>query len=163
MLVGYCVRLQVGEFVLVGLAFALPGWQHLLLAVGCINAATLLLYPIVAESARWLLSHGRTDEATAILERIANSNKSSMPAHVMISSSSQSQLQAVRQEAAEEGVHCKDLAMDDSQREEPVGLFALLREWHLAFRLLVLLLNWFALFLNYYGIAMGSGGIPGSM
>lgn len=153
--------MQVGEFVLVGLAFALPGWQHLLLAVGCINAATLLLYPIVSESARWLLSQGRTEEATVSLQRMAKSNKSSMPAHVMISSSSQSQLQDLQQEAAEEGVHSKDTA--DSQGEERVGLFALLREWHLAFRLLVLLLNWFALFLNYYGIAMGSGGIPGSM
>jgi hypothetical protein len=155
--------MQVGEFVLVGLAFALAGWQRLVLAVGCINAATLLLYPIVSESARWLLSRGRTDEATAILQRMANSNKSSMPAHVIISSSSQIQMQAVQQEAAEEGVHSKDAAVDDSQRKEPVGLFALLSEWHLAFRLLVLLLNWFALFLNYYGIAMGSGGIPGSM
>lgn len=70
-------------------------------------------------------------------------------------------MQATCDAAAEEGTYTE--LGDASKCEAPVGFFHLLKEWLLVFRLAVLLLNWFALFLNYYGIGLGSGGIPGSM
>lgn len=145
---------------MVALGFALPAWQHLVLAAACIQAATMLLYPLVSESARWLLSQGRSEEATAILQQVAAANKSSMPCQPLVSSAStQQQLEEV---AAEEGV-CGQPAAAGSQEAAPLGLCALLRERRLAIRLAVLLVNWFSLMASYYGIAMGSGGIPGSM
>lgn len=158
--------LQVGEFLMVALAYALPNWQHLVLAAACVNVAALLLYPIVSESARWMLSQGRTAEATAILQRIAKGNSSGMPAQALVSSNSRKQLQPALEVIAEEGL-CSDgvaATPDDAASEsESLGLCQLLKERRLAIRLLVLLINWFSLMLNYYGIAMGSGGIPGSM
>lgn len=47
--------------------------------------------------------------------------------------------------------------------EPPVTLAQMLRRPRLAHRLLILLVNSFGLMLNYYGISMGAGGIPGSM
>jgi OCT family organic cation transporter-like MFS transporter 4/5 len=44
----------LGEFVLVGLAWALRHWRNLTLAAGLITAAGLLLLPFVPESARWV-------------------------------------------------------------------------------------------------------------
>ena len=41
-------RRQVGEFLMVALAYALPSWQHLVLATACVNAGALLLYPLQA-------------------------------------------------------------------------------------------------------------------
>jgi OCT family organic cation transporter-like MFS transporter 4/5 len=159
--------LQVGEFLMVALAYALPNWQHLVLAAACVNVAALLLYPVVSESARWLLSQGRTDEATAILQRIAKGNSSSMPAQALVSSNSRKQLQPALEVIAEEGMCGAQVAATPdnaaSESEPSLGLFQLLKERRLAIRLLVLLINWFSLMLNYYGIAMGSGGIPGSM
>jgi hypothetical protein len=76
---------QAGEFLLVALAFALPACNHLLLAAACINAACLLMYPLVNESARWLLSQGRTAEATAIIQKIAKANKTQMPLKRVVS------------------------------------------------------------------------------
>lgn len=154
---------------MVALAYALPVWQHLVLAAACVNVAALLLYPIVSESARWLLSQGRTEEAMDILQRIARGNKSSMPAQALVCSNSRKQLQPTLEAIAEEGL-CSDearqsVASDDaaSESEGSLGLCQLLKERRLAIRLVVLLINWFSLMLNYYGIAMGSGGIPGSM
>jgi hypothetical protein len=40
------------EFVLAGLAFALPNWRNLTMAAGLITAAGLLLFPCIPESAR---------------------------------------------------------------------------------------------------------------
>lgn len=160
-LIVVCVDVQVGEFVMVGLGYALPAWQHLVLAAACINAAILLLYPLVSESARWLLSHGRTEEATAIMQRVATGNKSSMPCQPIVSSVSSEHLQRPQELSAEEGVCGQQPA--GGEDEAPLGLCQLLRERRLAIRLIVILINWFSLMLNYYGIAMGSGGIPGSM
>jgi hypothetical protein len=47
-----CLMFTLGEFVLAGLAFALPHWRNLTLAAGLITSAGLLLFPVVPESAR---------------------------------------------------------------------------------------------------------------
>eukprot|EP00775_Hariotina_reticulata_P004347 gene4347-4600_t len=75
----------VGEFLLVALGYALPNWRHLALAAACINVGALLLFPVVPESARWLLSKGRTAEATAILQKLSARNGSHMPMYYGIS------------------------------------------------------------------------------
>lgn len=46
--------ITLGEFLLVGLAYALPHWRYLTLAAAALNAAGLLLYPFIPESARWV-------------------------------------------------------------------------------------------------------------
>jgi hypothetical protein len=178
--------MQLGEFVMVGLGYALPGWQHLLIACGCINAATLLLYPLVPESGRWLLSQGRTEEAKQSLARIAKANRSSMPAEPLTSSRSSKQLEAPEDlETAAHTPHEDSIAAEIASGKDagagtdsagvaaagagigaadaPVDLVQLLRRPRLAQRLLILLVNSFTLMLNYYGISMGAGGIPGSM
>eukprot|EP00775_Hariotina_reticulata_P004351 gene4351-4604_t len=74
----------VGEFVLVGLAYALPNWRHLTIAAGAVNVAALLLWPFISESARWLMSQGRTAEATAVLCTIAKHNGSQLPPQPLV-------------------------------------------------------------------------------
>jgi hypothetical protein len=157
----------------VALAFALPAWQHLVLAAGCLNAATLLLYPIVTESARWLLSQGRTQEATSILQRIADGNSSALPAQALVSGNSRRNCrpQPALEAIAEEGLcspdnvtaTCAAAATGEVSTEEPLGLCQMLKQRRLAIRFFVLLLNWFGLMMMYYGVGLGAGGIPGSM
>lgn len=161
--------LQVGEFLLVALAFALPAWKDLMLAAGCINAAALLLYPLVAESGRWLLSQGRTDEAVSILQKTAKHNKSAMPPDLFVSSSNNFDLQGVscKDVAIEAGLpcgtaHCRNDCCRPAPPAATAGLLQVLRQRQLAFRLGVLLLNWFAMYLSYYGITVSSGSITGS-
>lgn len=162
-------RVQVGEFLLVALAFALPAWNDLMLAAGCINAAALLLYPLVAESGRWLLSQGRIDEAMCILQTVAKHNKSSLPPDLFVDSIQHLQLQgAACKDVADEAGLASGSAQDDccrSQAAPPAataGLLQVLRQRRLAFRLGVLLINWFAMYVSYYGITVSSGSIQGS-
>jgi len=164
-----CLFVQVGEFVMVALAFALPAWQHLLIACASLNAATLLLYPLVPESGRWLLSRGRTEEARQALQRIAAGNKSQVPTEPLVSSSSSACSQQQDLAAVEEARgSCSDAGTSSSggiegSGEPPVKLVHLLHHPRMAGRLLVLLITSFTLMLNYYGISLGAGGIPGSM
>ena len=41
------------------------------------------LYWVVPESVRWLLSHGRVEEAREIIERAARENNKKVPVHLM--------------------------------------------------------------------------------
>ena len=44
------------------------------------------LYWVVPESVRWLLSHGRVEEAKEIIERAARENNKKVPVHLMMTS-----------------------------------------------------------------------------
>lgn len=182
-----CAASQVGEFVIVGLGFSLPAWQHLLIACSAINAASLLLYPLVPESGRWLLSKGRTEEARQFLERVARGNGSHVPPERLTSSHSSKQLAMAasardveaacapavvgRLEAGGSQDRSTSSAGDTGEvpagcpqaAEAPVDLGQLLRRPRLAHRLAILLVNSFTLTGNFYGISMAAGGIPGSM
>jgi hypothetical protein len=162
--------LQAGEFLLVGLAYALPAWKHLLLAGACINIACLLAYPLTLESARWLLSQGRMAEATAILQHTARANKTAMPAQLLAGSLPAATEIVIEEEAVGELAICKDAAAEEGRGADskqsvdaPPGVWEVLRQRQLAFRLAVLLLNWFALYLSYYGITVASGILAGSV
>jgi hypothetical protein len=168
----------VGEFIILALGFALPAWQHFLVACACINAAALLLYPFVSESPRWLLSRGRTEEGMAVLQSIAKVNQKQLrllPQCRVIKTASQradhstSQHDVPSPQAPRdvpqslEGLEIGAGMQDGATAGSEVRLWPLLKQRAFAVRLLVLLLNWFGLMLNYYGISMGSGGISGSM
>jgi MFS family permease len=175
------VHAQVGEFLMVALAYALPSWRHLALACASINAGCLLLYPCVPESARWLLSRGRSQEATEQLRRMAAANGTSLPPQRLVSSHDGKQQlpdgDAAAYVAAEQGRACTGSSDGDARGSggssgaagavtgagAPISLRHLLAQPRLVKRLLVLLLTSFSLMLNYYGISMGAGGIPGSM
>jgi hypothetical protein len=169
---GVACTVQVGEFLMVGLAFALSYWRHLALACASINAACLLVYPAVPESARWLLSRGRTQEAAEQLQRMAAANRTSLPPQRLVSSHDRSRSKqqlagedaAAAYVAAEQGA-CTASSDGDARDSGAVdaSISHLLAQPRLAKRLLVLLLTSLSLMLNYYGISMGAGGIPGSM
>jgi hypothetical protein len=135
---------------------------------------------LVKESARWLLSHGRLAEATIILQETARANKTSMPAQLLAHNSFCMPPAATAIVTDGGGcqlpppglvsVYSQDAAMEEGgvptsklSAEAPLEVWEVLRQRQLAFRMLVLLLNWFALYLCYYGITVSSGGIPGSV
>lgn len=155
----------VGEFAVVLLAFLLPAWQHLLIACGSVNAVSLLLYPLVSESGRWLLSQGRTEEAAQCLHQIARANRGQVPTEQLISSRSCKNmgcdLEASEADGTTDGGSSE--SSDLAATAEPVRLAHMLTHPRLAIRLMILLFTAFALMLNYYGISMGAGGIPGSL
>jgi hypothetical protein len=238
-----------GEYLLVALAVLVPNWRSLTLAAGCVGTIALLLYPIVPESARWLISQeGKEDKAVELLRSLSVHNGSQMPErHLLLLRSRSSralsisgdvaadstdtmlrvsrsvkmvgiaaaagdqqlgQLRACKSmpvlrhdssvhpvdasssssssddSVAEEGSSCRiptdcepDAAAAVAAKEDassiadtaaaaakPPSLGQLL--WQhpsMAAMSLVMLLVWFSNFSSFYVIALGSGGLPGSM
>ncbi|XP_056423215.1 solute carrier family 22 member 2 [Hyla sarda] len=75
----YQVAFTVGLLALAGVAYGIPNWRWLQLAVTLPNFLFLTYYWCVPESPRWLISQNRTSEANAIIKQIAKRNKKKVP------------------------------------------------------------------------------------
>lgn len=241
--IAVCSMFTVGEFILAALAYTLPNWQHLTIAAGALQAAALLLYPLIPESARWLLSGGKQQEATALVRQLSVANGTRMPGKPLVCSrhssldkgsapaisgsslsssrssmsldakavvvessslpvyrqwerksyyigpdqNSSQTLQSTPHLDVDKSRSCVALTLStvlsaelddnevscsaqqsespnhDTKQEDHSSMLHLLRQPWLAVIFLVLCLSWFVVFLTYYGISLGTGGLPGSM
>ncbi|XP_069462916.1 solute carrier family 22 member 2-like isoform X1 [Ambystoma mexicanum] len=75
----YQAAFTVGLLILSGMAYAIPHWRILQIAVTVPNFFFLLYYWCVPESPRWLISQNRHDEAKAIIDHIAKKNRRKLP------------------------------------------------------------------------------------
>merc|ERR1712123_132247 len=62
-----------------GLAYVLRDWRDLMLYSSIPSILSFVLYWLVPESPRWLLSMGRIEEAEAIVKSGAEFNKTTLP------------------------------------------------------------------------------------
>nr|XP_014353777.1 PREDICTED: solute carrier family 22 member 3 [Latimeria chalumnae] len=69
----------LGVMILPGVAYLIPSWRWLQLAITLPNFAFLLYYWVVPESPRWLFSRNRTEEAIKIAQNIAKHNGKLLP------------------------------------------------------------------------------------
>ncbi|ELT90484.1 hypothetical protein CAPTEDRAFT_108871, partial [Capitella teleta] len=95
---------------------------------------------LLDESPRWLVSQGREKEAIKILNRIAKVNKAS--------------------EGLPEGSHFKE---EQAKRQSRGSYLDLFRTPNMRKRNLIILLEWFTISLIYYGLALNTGRLPGSI
>uniref|UniRef100_A0A8C4WB85 Major facilitator superfamily (MFS) profile domain-containing protein n=1 Tax=Gopherus evgoodei TaxID=1825980 RepID=A0A8C4WB85_9SAUR len=70
---GYCYT--TGQFILAGMAYAIPNWRWLQLVVSLPFFIIFIYSWWFAESARWLVIAGRPDEAVKQLQRVARINR----------------------------------------------------------------------------------------
>eukprot|EP00729_Bicosta_minor_P001942 gene1942-22104_t len=75
----------VGELILAGIAYSVPAWRAQTL-VSCLTFVPCLIMPFILlpESARWLLSQGRDEEAMVMLRLVAKTNKTDFPANAIL-------------------------------------------------------------------------------
>lgn len=134
---------------MVALAWALPNWQHLTIAAGAVNAAALLLYPVIPESARWLLSQGKEEEATRLMQRIAACNGSNMPGVPLRRTK-----EFITEASNDEESYSSHSRSGSSAETDPaaapaapqaVGLVAILKNRSLLVRSAILLITWYSL------------------
>ncbi|KAM3958932.1 organic cation transporter protein [Aphomia sociella] len=116
------------------LSLVLPNWRDLTLSLSIPGCALLILWFILPESPRWLLSMGRTQEAKAILVKAAKFNKIEVPADL-------DKMLMVHK--------------PESQNQELSVL--LLFKGYLRKRTICLFVAWFAMTIAYYGLLLNIG------
>nr|XP_027795367.1 solute carrier family 22 member 2 isoform X2 [Marmota flaviventris] len=130
----YQVSFTVGLLVLAGVAYTLPHWRWLQLAVTLPNFCFLLYYWCIPESPRWLISQNKNAKAMRIIKYIAKKNGKSVPASI----------QSLR---AEEEV---------GEKLNP-SFLDLVRTPQIRKHTLILMYNWFTSSVLYQGLIMHMG------
>jgi OCT family organic cation transporter-like MFS transporter 4/5 len=60
------------------LAYLVRDWRYQHVTIGSMAILTLLIWPLVPESPRWMAQNGRSDDAKKLLLKIADSNKKNL-------------------------------------------------------------------------------------
>ncbi|XP_033749095.1 organic cation transporter protein-like isoform X2 [Pecten maximus] len=123
----------IGEVILSGAAYFLRDWRQLQIAVSSPGVILLLYWFFMPESARWLLSKGRGEEAMRIVRRAARVNG----------------------KLTEIDMTKMKLEHHKSRNE----IMPVFKSYRLLFRFIVVLILWFVLSLSYYGLTFNVGRI----
>ncbi|XP_069326244.1 solute carrier family 22 member 6 isoform X1 [Eulemur rufifrons] len=142
--IGYTYTL--GQFLLAGLAYAVPHWRHLQLLVSVPYFAFFIYSWFFIESARWYASSGRLDFALRALQRVARINGKQEEGAKLSMEVLQGSLQ-------------KELTTGKGQ----ASAIELLRCPTLRRLFLCLSMLWFATSFAYYGLVMDLQGFGVSM
>ncbi|XP_068160675.1 solute carrier family 22 member 13-like [Antennarius striatus] len=127
------ISYSVGLMVLCGIAYLIPNWRTLQLVLASPFFVVLVLfYCFLPESARWLLTQGRKEEALKLLQRAAQMNGRTIP----------------------EDKLDKLEIKDSPERRNMLDIF---RIPYLRKRTLILGCIWFASSLVYYGLSINVG------
>jgi len=77
--IGFIPFWASGVVILGGLYSLLPNWRHLCIASAITGAPFIIFMWLTPESIRWLLQHGKTEQAVEVVEKIAKHNKRAKP------------------------------------------------------------------------------------
>ncbi|XP_040566250.1 solute carrier family 22 member 1 [Lepeophtheirus salmonis] len=135
--------LALGFCNLAGTAWWLRDWKLIVIATAVPPLITLVYFPFLDESFRWLLSKKRYEEAEIILRKIARVNGRTFPENL-------SQFKIIHLEES----HA-------STKED--SFWDLLYSPSLRFRSIVLYYSWFVASLLYYGITLHSTALYGDV
>uniref|UniRef100_A0A8C6ZCY9 Solute carrier family 22 member 13-like n=1 Tax=Nothoprocta perdicaria TaxID=30464 RepID=A0A8C6ZCY9_NOTPE len=125
-LVSHCC-FAIGQMILAGLSYGIRNWRLLQIAGSVPIFALFFYFWVLPESARWLMTKGRVEEAKKILQKAASMNKRTIP---------------------------PGLLEQVSPVTKPGSTMDLFRKKHLCKVTLIMLCAWFANSLAYYGISL---------
>lgn len=146
----------IGEIILGVIAYFVRDWNLLQFIISVPPVIFLVYYWIIPESPRWMLSHQHLAGAKSVLERIALSNRKSLPYDI---------LNADESDIVKDGI--------DSSFEKPIAdrsgegggyhsMLDLFRTPHIRWRSINIFLNWLMNTIAYYGITMSTPSLGGN-
>ena len=145
----------------------MPGWRAQTLA-SCTTFLPCVIMPFILlpESARWLLSQGRDEEAMALLRQVAKVNKTSFPSGAVLKPPTSISVQAIEDEQAQQQEQDSDNGGDsDSGRnnnssvQDQSSLKLLLTHPELRKRQLAMVVAWITCSLLYYGLTSAGSAL----
>ncbi|TSK98403.1 Solute carrier family 22 member 13 [Bagarius yarrelli] len=122
----------VGLMVLSGLAYGIHNWRILQLVISAPILILVIYYWILPESARWLLTQGRQEQAKKIILNAARINGKQVPEYLLESLEAETEVRTG-------------------------NMLDLFRVPSLRRRLLIMCYIWFVISLVYYGISLNVG------
>ncbi|XP_049872664.1 organic cation transporter protein-like [Pectinophora gossypiella] len=141
----------VGQVTMGLIAWGVPTWRQLTLALYVPQFITISYIWIMAESVRWYMSKGRYEESEKVLLEVARVNKKTL---------SMKSLEALR-ESAEEEKRRQELAKAQ-KAQEPLLLVQLWRNKRVLLRCCVSPVWWITTTFIYYGLSINSVNMSGN-
>ncbi|XP_068202138.1 organic cation transporter protein-like isoform X2 [Palaemon carinicauda] len=141
----------VGYMLVPGIAYFIRSWRWLQTAYSMPVILLFSYYWLLPESPRWLITHGRYEEAIEILSTVAKSNKRTMP--------------------PKEALVISLKGMTPMKEEKPSGnfvdkilgnvkhFFILILMSSFRWKILVCYFCWFSVSMVYYGVSLNSGNL----
>lgn len=138
-----------GYMLTAAFVYFISDWRQLQIALTLPGLLFLCYYWFIPESARWLLSKRRKDEAVAILERAARENGVTIPQEVYDNLlEAEPELDAAAQKARDE--------------EPEPSVLDLLRYPNLRRKSLLIFFDWFVNSGTYYGLSWNTSNLGGN-
>lgn len=130
-------------------AYFVKDWQMLQIAISLPGLLFLCYWWFIPESARWLLTKGRGEEAKQLLLKAAEENKVKIPDDVLDDLTKQN----IKMANAEE---------ENEMKESKPSFFDLLRYSNLRKKSLNIFFNWFVNSGTYYGLSWNTSNLGGN-
>ncbi|CAH0399956.1 unnamed protein product [Chilo suppressalis] len=142
---------SVGQITMGLIAWGVPNWKNLTLALYIPQLLTILYFWLMTESVRWYMSKGRYDEAGGVLKTIARVNKTQL---------SDKSLEALQYNAEEER---RKQELEKSQKKnEPWLIVLVFRHKRVLLRCLVSPVWWITTTFIYYGLSINAVNMTGN-
>ncbi|XP_035700301.1 organic cation transporter protein-like [Branchiostoma floridae] len=141
----YCCFV-LGYIIMGGIAYFVRTWSMLQLIISLPGVVWLPLWFLVTESPRWLLAKGRTDEARAIVEKMAEKNGVDFP------------------EALWNDMLKEEDEPDPEEPEKPAYFYSvrdLVRTPNMAKKSVIIFINWAVITMVYYGLSLNTSSLGG--
>jgi MFS family permease len=150
---GACMNtfFSVGQITTGLIAWGVPNWRNLTLALYAPQLLTISYFWLMTESVRWYMSKGRYDESEKVMKKIARVNKKNL---------SQKSLAALKQSAENEKLN--QAALNEERKNEPWLIVLVFRHKKVLIRCLVSPVWWITSTLIYYGLSINAVNLVGN-
>nr|CAD7456249.1 unnamed protein product [Timema tahoe] len=130
------------------IAYFIDDWRMLQVALSLPGIVFISYWWFVPESARWLLSQGRAEEAKQLIIKAAKENKVTVPEEVL--------------EGLLPPVDKEEIKSTESTKEMKPSLLDLMRHPNLRKKALNIFFNWFVNSGTYYGLSWNTSNLGGN-
>ncbi|KAJ2951328.1 hypothetical protein O0L34_g5729 [Tuta absoluta] len=141
----------VGQVTMGLIAWAVPTWKELTLALYLPQLITISYFWLMSESIRWYMSKGRFEDSETVLRKVAQVNGKQL---------SETSLRLLRENAEDEKIHQAEIQR--KQEDEPWLIVLVFRNKPILLRCCVSPVWWITTTFIYYGLSINSVNLTGN-